>query len=350
MGMGGGSPSNGDNNHGQLGLGNENAKSSPEEVKGKKYVSVAAGYAHTLAIDEAGYLWAWGLNNYGQLGKGHTTKSSIPLEVKAGTKFIAIAAGGVDDGFSLAIDSNGSLWAWGRNAYGQLGDGTTTNRTSPVIIMPTIKFKAVMAGAQHSLALASNGDLYAWGRNNYYQLGVNDGTTTDKTSPVLIKQNIVSISAVYYHSLAIDTSGNLWVWGLNNYSQLGDGSTTNLRIPTQIRTGNLISGGATVNVPKFKTISGGSDHTLAIDVEGNLWAWGSNENGCLGYGSLSSTPKNRPLKLDTNVSFTAVNAFSQSIAICEDGRVWTWGRGRHYRLGQGNSNDLPVPTPISSIP
>ena len=133
-----------------------------------KSTDISAGDYHSLAIDTAGNLWAWGRNNYGQLGDGSTTDRYSPVQIKSDTTFKSVAAGTYH---SLAIDTAGNLWAWGYNGYGQLGDGSTTNRTSPVQIKSGTMFKSVSAGKFHSLAIDTAGNLWAWGENYYGQLG-----------------------------------------------------------------------------------------------------------------------------------------------------------------------------------
>jgi len=334
----------GEENYGQLGVGDTKVQKRPVQVsKGKTFKAVSAGGLHSLAIDNTGALWAWGRNRYGQLGIGNTTDSSDPREVRPGTKFTAISAGGTQ-GFSLAIDETGALWAWGRNNYGQLGDGTTTQRNSPVPIKPETKFKAVAAGPYHSLAIDETGALWAWGRNRYGQLGI--GNTTDSSVPREIKPgtNFTAISAGgedYGFSLAIDNKGALWAWGSNEYGKLGDGSTSQRNSPVQV---NVSEGSKPV---VFRVVSAGVDHSFAIDFDGNLWAWGSNEDGRLGNGS--TTRSNIPVKLNTGTSYTAVNAYKHSMAICINGRVWAWGRGINYRLGNDSTANVSVPSVVPNF-
>jgi alpha-tubulin suppressor-like RCC1 family protein len=191
-------------------------------ASGTIFKAVAAGTDHSLAIDNNGNLWVWGNNEYGQLGdgtSGYVNNKSSPMQIKVGTTFKAVAGG---YSHSLAIDELGNLWAWGRNGSGQLGDGTTVSKYSPVQIKNETTFKEI-AGYNHSLAIDNNGNLWVWGNNGYGQLG--DETTTNKSSPVQIKdETIFKVIAGYNHSLAIDQSGNLWAWGRNDYGQLGDGT------------------------------------------------------------------------------------------------------------------------------
>ena len=220
-----------------------------------------------MAIDASGYLWAWGDNSSGQLGNGRTVNELSPIQVKTGTKFKCIAAsaghGAPLPSHALAIDEMGNLWAWGGNGYGQIGNGTTTDKLSPVRIKSGTYFKAVAASWSHSLAIDVLGNLWAWGNNMDGQVG-NGSTSFNINSPTMIKSGtkFKNVAVGCSQSFALDIDGNLWAWGDNNYSQLGDGTTNERRTPIQIMG------------TKFKCISGGSIYTWAIDEAGNL-LWGS---------------------------------------------------------------------------
>ena len=280
----------GENNSGQLGDGTTRNRGNPVIIReGTKFIAISAGQlpgdttnSHSLAIDANGNLWAWGRNNHGQLGIGNTSDFHHPQPVKTGTKFKSISAGVA---FSFAIDENDNLWAWGRNNTGQLGDGSTTQRTTPVQIKPGTKFMKVSGGLDdagtnerfHSLAIDADGNLWAWGNNSYGQIG--DGSTTQRTTPVQIKPGtkFKAIEAGCYSSYAIDTQNNLWVWGRNNERQLGTGNTTQYTTPVLSNRNDLV----------FTEISG-SRHALAMDWNGNIWSWGRNEGGQLGIGSTTN--------------------------------------------------------------
>ena len=194
---------------------------------------------------------------------------------------------------SLALKSDGTLWAWGSNSDGQLGDGTRTTRTTPTQI-PISGVVSLIAGANHSLALKSDGTLWAWGDNFYGQLG--DGTTTDSRTPKQILTDVNAMAAKWSQTLVIKRDGSLWAWGRNNRGQLGDGTTTNRSTPTSILTGVV-------------ALAAGSEHSLALKSDGTLWAWGSNSFGQLVDGSsgvqlsptqvtgISDTPPVTPTEL-----------------------------------------------------
>ncbi|WP_295458860.1 CARDB domain-containing protein [uncultured Thiodictyon sp.] len=226
---------------------------------------IGAGVVHGLAIKPDASLWAWGDNTYGQLGNGTTGARLSPIQVLAGVA--GVAAGYAH---TLALKPDGSLWAWGANWNGQLGDGTTTARLSPVQILAGVD--AVAAGDVHTLALKSDGSLWASGANWSGQLG--DGTTTDRLSPVQVLTGVAAVAAGPSHTLAIKSDGSLWAWGGNWNGQLGDGTTTDRWSPVQVLSG-------------VAAVAGGVGHTLAIKTDGSLWAWGWNGFGQLGDGTTT---------------------------------------------------------------
>jgi len=176
---------------------------------------LAAGASRSMALKTDGSLWAWGSNWRGGLGDGSgIIGRSTPVQVL--TEVAAVSRSG------LAIKTDGGLWVWGANYYGQLGDGTTTDRSTPVQVLTGVA--AVTAGSGHSLALKTDGSLWAWGQNGHGKLG--DGTTTDRLTPVQVLTGVAAVSAGWYHTLALKTDGSLWAWGENVSGQLGDGTTT----------------------------------------------------------------------------------------------------------------------------
>ena len=192
---------------------------------------VSAGNFHTLKIDAEGSLWAWGSNNAGQIGDGTQVARYLPVRIMRCTLFFHVSAGNLH---SLAIDTCGNLWAWGYNGNGRLGDGTLIMRRTPVKIKQGTLFSHVSAGENHSVAIDRQGNLWAWGSNNFGGLG--DGTTTNRHYPIRIMNGIriFYISAGSWHSLAIDNDGNLWVWGDNRNGQLGDGTMEDRHLPVRI--------------------------------------------------------------------------------------------------------------------
>ena len=186
--------------------------------------------AHSLVLNN-GSAWAWGDNRDGQLGDGDTTDSSTPLAVAGLNKIISIAGGG---SHSLAVTADGKVWSWGANASGQLGTGTNSDSAKPLEIPNLSGISAVAAGEEHSLALSDDGKVWAWGENSSGQLG--DGTTVNRNTPVQVElpTDIVAIAAGKVHSMALARDGTVWSWGGNYYGQLGDGTVANSTRPVPI--------------------------------------------------------------------------------------------------------------------
>jgi alpha-tubulin suppressor-like RCC1 family protein len=213
------------------------------------WVSVSAGSAHTVALKSDGTLWAWGYNGFGQLGDGSITPHLFPEQIcmvegacssTTDNNWVSVSAGSAH---TVALKSDGTLWAWGWNFYGQLGDGSTVEKHSPEQICmiegacsPTTdnNWRSVSAGWYHTTALKSDGTLWAWGYNLDGELG--DSTTTDQNSPEQIgtDTNWSSLSAGWYHTTALKSDGGFWAWGYNSLGQLGDGTTTDVHSPEWI--------------------------------------------------------------------------------------------------------------------
>jgi alpha-tubulin suppressor-like RCC1 family protein len=222
------------NIYGQLGLGNITNRSSPNQVGAlTTWLNITAGYAHTLATKTDGTLWSWGYNVYGQLGLGNTTDRSSPVQVGALTTWLNIAA---SYAHTLATKTDGTLWSWGRNLDGQLGSGTTANRSSPVQVGALTTWSTVLAGGGNfSLAVKTDGTLWAWGSGaTYGALGL--GNTTNYSSPkqigALTTWSKISVGTGY--TTVIKTDGTLWAWGRNLEGQLGLDNTTSYSSPKQV--------------------------------------------------------------------------------------------------------------------
>ena len=198
---------------------------------------IAGGRVHAIALKSDGTVWAWGYNAYGQLGDGTTAWSRpTPVQVSGLSGVTAIAAGGYH---TIALKSDGTVWTWGANGNGQLGDGTTTERKTPVQVSGLSSVTAIAAGSSHTIALKSDGTVWTWGANGSGQLG--DGTNTERTTPVQVSglSGVTAISGGESHTITLKSDGTVWTWGANASGQLGDGTYTSRTTPLQVKDLNL---------------------------------------------------------------------------------------------------------------
>ena len=313
---------------------------SPSTLKRSASVTLApvafgAGSQHVLAIKADGSLWAWGSNLYGQLGDGTFGGSRLtPAQVGIDTHWAALAGG---NDYTVAIKSDGSLWAWGVNNSGQLGDGTQVDKNVPTRIGSDNDWIAADCGAEFTVALKSNGTLWAWGRNDKNQLG--DGTVAYRLSPTLISGagGWVAFSCGAHFSVAVKSDGSLWGWGDNGFGQFGDGTTGGTHsTPTRIGAGS-----------DWVTAAAGVNGVIALKASGTLYGWGRNNYGQLGLGTLVNTPI--PTQIGTGADWAAVKGTGvapSSLACKSDGSLWAWGSNSDGQLGDGTTTDKSIPTRV----
>ncbi len=237
--------------------------------------SIAAGGSHSMWIKLDGTLWGWGENGAGEVGDWTDVDKWSPVQVGTATNWKSVSSG---DASTLAIRTDGTLWAWGANGNGYLGDGTTTERWTPVQIGTDTDWKQVSIGASHTLAVKSNGTLWSWGSDGAGQLG-NGAVSGDQWSPVQIgaATNWAKVFAGTDFSLALKTDGTLWAWGSNTTGQLGIGNVLDQVSPVQV--------GTATDWTEFEA---GAYHTVALKTDGSLWAWGDNSSGQLGDGTFTA--------------------------------------------------------------
>ena len=332
-------------------------------------IAVAAGNTHSLALKSDGTVWAWGLNTNGQLGDNTTTQRTSPVQVLAGasgcaTNLCNITAITAGLSVSVALKSDGTVWTWGLNGNGQLGDGTTTQRNTAVQVSGLTNIIAISASCfgSHVLAIKNDGTVWTWGSNANGQLG--DNTTTDRTTAVQVltgtsgcTTNLCSttkIAAGSTHSLAIKSDGTLWAWGSNAFNQLGDNTTTQRNTPVQVLTG---ASGCTTNFCNASKITAGLNFSMAIKSDGSVWGWGLNSSGQLG--DNTTTNRATPIQVLTGASGCTTNlcniskisvGTSSVYAVKSDNTVWAWGtNGAFYRLGDGTTTDRNTPVAPSGI-
>ncbi len=327
----------GDMRWGEAGIGLFNVYDSAFTYRDEgvqEWVSSSSGGAHTLALRSDGTLWAWGQNSYGQLGFGavNTYDQYSPEQVGNDTAWIAMSAGYEH---SLGLKVNGSLWTWGHNDHGQLGQGNHTDYNVPTRIGTDSTWTDMTGGRAFNLALKANGTLWAWGANANGQLGT--GNTTEQSSPVQVGAGStwLAISAGDSFSVAQKADGTLWAWGYNNHGQLGQGNNTEQHNPMQVG-----------NDTTWTHVAAGNAHVLAIKSNGTLWAWGANNHGQLGQGNTSDLSTATQIGSATNwVGVSAGRGYSYAMA--SDGTIWSWGANDKGELGQGNYTEQHSPVQVT---
>jgi alpha-tubulin suppressor-like RCC1 family protein len=316
----------GDNTSGQLGDGSKTSQSAPVRVSGINAVAeIAAGDSFTLAAKSDGSVWAWGRNPYNRLGVGTNVNASLPNQVSGIYSVTKIAAG---LSHSLALKSDGTVWAWGSNQLGELGDGTVSSRSTPLQVpgLNNVVALGSLTNSVSSFAIKSDGSLWAWGDNRNGELG--DGTLSSRFSPVQVTSlsHVIAVAASQKHALALKSDGTVWAWGEGRAGQLGDGTGLNHFLPIQVS-----------GLTNVVAVAVGFDHSLALDSDGRVWVWGSNANGQLGDGSV--TERYSPVQVSGQSGLSLISALSagsfHSFALAADGTVRAWGVNQTAQLGDG---------------
>ena len=363
------------NASGQLGngeTGTDTNKSVPVRVKGPEgigyldgVIAIAAGGYHSVALKNDGTVWTWGSNAYGQLGDGSsgiTNNRSTPVQVKGpeGIGYldgvIAIAAG---DGHTVAVKNDGTVWTWGLNVYGQLGDGTAADKNTPVQVKGPEGIGyldgviAIAAGDGHTVALKNDGTVWTWGANTRGQLG--DGTFSPRDRPVQVRiddtaflTDVTAIASGDLHSAALKNDGTVWAWGYNGRYQLGNGTTGEENRPVQVK-----GAGGSGNLTDITAIAAGRNHSAALKSDGTVWTWGCNDNGQLGDGTTTS--RSTPVQVkgpDGTEHLTGVTAIAaggdDSAAMKSDGTILTFGSNQYGQLGDGTGTDRNSPVSVTA--
>jgi alpha-tubulin suppressor-like RCC1 family protein len=261
------------------------------------------------------------------------------LPASAYCKSPKVTAGGAHN---LILTQTGAVWAWGSNAYGQLGTGTNNDRAFPAIIQGVKNVQDIACGERHSLALMADGTVRAWGGNNHGQLG--NGTTADSSVSVKVLglSSVVAVASGWYHSVALRGNGTVWTWGRNCEGQLGDGTQTDRNEPFQIP-----------NLSDVIAVAAGWGHSMALKKDGTVWAWGNNRSGQLGNGDAERTPQSAPVQVNgskVGVFLSGIVSIScggwHSVAVAKDGSLWTWGGNSEGQLGNNNIQSSGVNLPV----
>jgi alpha-tubulin suppressor-like RCC1 family protein len=265
-------------------------------------------------------MWTFGYNAYGQLGDNTTVVRSSPVQVTgSNTNWVNVNGG---SNHVIGIKTDGSLWTWGKNSSGQLGVNNTINRSSPTQVSYPQLWEVANAGQTHTLGLAANNSLWAWGGNAYGELGIS--STNSASTPVQVGTSTAwrYITAGFQNSYAVKTDGSLWGWGRNNLGQLGQNNVTNLSSMVQIGTGNWIS------------IAAGGAFMLGVKNDGTMWSVGDNTFGQLGVGSISTSISSITQVTVGSTSWSSVSAGYQfGVALQKNGTLWTFGRNLNSALG-----------------
>ena len=338
---------NGSLGSGALGLGHFDDVLTPTQVAGfNNCQSVSTGAANTFIIKDNGTLWGAGSDAYSELGDGyHGLGYSFPsfIQVGTATNWKQVAA---NDYFVAGLKTNGTIWTWGINTQGQLGDGTSTDHYVPVQVGTATNWKKVVTTTSATLALKTDGSLWAWGSNP--ELGNDDSSIQGSLVPVQVGsfnggtftdyQDIAS-GAQSKIVLAIRNNGQLWAWGttsLGYYGGLGQGTNVGTVIrPTRIGTDS-----------NWAFVAVGTNSSYAIKTNGTLWAWGQNTLGQLGDGT--TVDRGYPVQIGSDTNWASVaGGYGFANALKTDGSLWTWGDATYAQLGVGSYTSSLVPVPIA---
>lgn len=304
---------------------------------------ISLGRMHAVALQQDSTLWTWGINQYGQLGNGlvGTSATVVPTQVGTSHSWVMIAAG---NGHTVALRRDGTLWAWGLNSEGQLGDGTTVTRLSPVLIPRPAKaalnsvWTHVAVGDDFTLALRSDNTLWAWGRNSYYQLGDNTSITRLLPTQIGLEKTWAKLAGGAFHAEAIRQNGELWGWGENAQGQVGSSTVAAQPEPIQVGTST-----------NWLQVAASDYNTAAVRSDGTLWTWGSGANRQLGDGSTGN--RRAPAQMGTITTWSSVDVgYSHSAAIRSDGTLWAWGVNGSGQLGIPSFTFVPLLIQFNQTP
>jgi len=347
-------------------INNDKSKSNPVKIM-DDVIQVCAGYSNTMAIKSDGTLWAWGRNDDGQLGDGTKETKVSPVKIMDDVVQVSTNSNWYSSiyTYTMAVKKDGSLWTWGNNDYGQLGDGTKTyfyydddenyimidnNKSSPVKIMDDVV--QISAGISYAMAIKKDGSLWTWGNNEFGQLG--DGTTESKLSPVKIMDDIKLVYMGNNYAMALKKDGSLWSWGINIYGQLGDGTVTTYKndyypIIDSVIENNDKSSPVKI-IDDVAQVYMRNNYTMVIKNDSSLWAWGKNDKGQLGDKTIEH--KSSPVKIMENIKEVFFDGGCAKVKKI-DGSTWMWGTGETFVIDGKNKyifipsgDDLFVPAYI----
>ena len=352
------------NKFGQLGNNGTATTEEPVQVLGKDaqgFLSdiqmIASGTNHILALNNDGTVWSWGYNNYGQLGDNTQINKYTPVQVisEDGEGYLQdIIYIGAGANFSVAVNKYGEVYSWGQNDYGQLGDGSKTARYTPVRAKANLTgIIQVACGARHTVALKTDGSVYTWGDNTNGQLG--DNSKVQRLIPVKVLEtandyvsDAVEVSATNYTTNILKSDGTVISVGLGTSGQLGDGTSTTKQLPTKV-----VNTDNTGNLSNIITIKSGANTTYALTKGGNVYAWGIGTNGQLGNHGLSNS--NKPVLVSNSVGEENIKDIlyigagaNHALAVENTGYVEVWGLNDQKQIGDSTVQNSSLPIYIGS--
>ena len=327
------------NASGQLGDNTVNRRSSPVQIGSlEDWSQVSFGNQTAVSIKTNGTLWAWGASDEGQIGNNGIANLSSPVQIGSLTNWRQVSNnGGLH---TAAVKTDNTLWTWGRNASGQLGQNTyiLVGRSSPVQVGALTNWQQVSAGAYNTAAITTDNKLYSWGRSQDFG-SVGDNTIIDRSSPVQIGSltNWSYVSCGDRWTLSLKTNGTIWAWGMNNIGQIGDGTVITRSSPVQI--------GALTN---WASVSAGAGHAVSIKIDSTLWSWGNNYSGRLGDGTTVN--RSSPVQIGLLSDWSNVRAGgSTSGAIKTNGTLWIWGSNSFGQFGDNTTINKSSPVQIGAL-
>ena len=342
----------GDNEYGNLGDGTFVQRPVAVNV-GSNVTRVAAGYDHSLAVISDGSVWSWGSNTSGQLGTGSTQSAASPQLVSGISETITQVAAGWSH--SLALGSDGTVWAWGDNEYGELGDGNFIQSDSPVKLAGLSNITQIAAGGDWSLALRSDGTVWAWGNNLYNDLGPQVPDVYDNRDvPVQVTglSGVTQIAAGESFGMAIQTTvklgflrHTLWTWGQETWGQVGNGQLMDPFSP-----GGVINPYQVTGIPAPAAIAAGTSSAMMVGTDGSVWGWGQDLFGNLGVGSGNGILYSPTQTLNPGSGIIQLSAgYDDVLGLRSDGTVVAWGDNSNGQLGDGTTTTRVTPVQVSGL-
>ncbi|CAB4124384.1 Regulator of chromosome condensation (RCC1) repeat [uncultured Caudovirales phage] len=327
---------------GKLGDGTTVSKQSPVTVSGGALIwkDVAGAEGHGMGIKNDGTLWTWGTNTFGQLGDGSNTSKSSPGTTAGGGsnwRKLGLITGGGGGRSGAGIKADGTLWTWGSNANGQLGDGTTISKISPVVTSGGANWKQVSCAYAFSGAIKTDGTLWIWGGASFSSAAYLAGSTSSPTTIVGGGTSWKLVSCGYDHITTIKTDNTVWACGTNDLGQFGDGTTINKSSPV------TTSGSGT----NWKQVSSGRKYTSATKTDGTLWSWGRNNSGQLGVGNTLNRSSPTTISGGGTTWRQVSCGYNQTAAVKADGSLWTWGNDFAGALGDNNTVNRSSPVTVA---